>query len=418
MAQLRTTWIDCPHMGIKVYKSGVSRMPEVAKNLLLLALLVLIAIYLAHRFPKMDKGTDFPEFYAAAKVVKAGLGHRLYDPLIQQQFQIQYTGRIGTYFNHPPFEVLFYLPFAAAPPQRAYVLWSLLNLGLLIAIARLLQHYAFTPVGWQVLLALFLVFAPVLLNLLQGQDSVLLLFFVAISFVALTRGNEFLAGCLLACGLFKFHLILPLALILAFNRTKRFLLGFLLVAVVLILISVAICGPGFLVAYPRFLSGLPNLPFSGIHPQQMANVRGLAALLIPGSRSGYLMLTIAASLLMFSFALRRSIVARKQSQVAALVFASAVLVSVLVSYHLSPHDLSLLLVPMAIISTHILATHQTSKRLRMILVASLVILYLPPLHLFLLAAHSYAYVAIPILVLLLSCYAQLKKISLAIRTNL
>jgi Glycosyltransferase family 87 len=417
MAQLRTTWIDCPHMGIKVYKSGVSRMPEVAKNLLLLALLVLIAIYLAHRFPKMEKGTDFPEFYAAARVVKAGLGHRLYDPLIQQQFQIQYTGRIGTYFNHPPFEALFYLPFAAAPPQRAYVLWSLLNLGLLIAIARLLQHYAFTPVGWQVLLALFLVFAPVLLNLLQGQDSVLLLFFVAMSFVALTRGNEFLAGCLLACGLFKFHLILPLALILAVNRTKRFLLGFLLLAVVLILISVAICGPGFLVAYPRFLSGLPNLPFSGIHPRQMANVRGLAALLIPGSRSG-LMLTIAASLLMFSFALRRSIVARKQSQAAALVFANAGLVSVLVSYHLSPHDLSLLLVPMAIISTYILATHQTSKRLRMILVASLVILYLPPLHLFLLAAHSYAYVAIPILVLFLSCYAQLKKISLAIRTNL
>ena len=212
-----------------------------------------------------------------------------------------------------------------------------------------------------------------------------------------------------------FHLFL--ALILVVNRTQRFLLGFLLLAVVLILISVAICGPGFLVAYPRFLSGLPNLPFSGIHPRQMANVRGLAALLIPGSRSG-LMLTIAASLLMFSIALRRSIVARRQSQAAALVFASAVLFSVLVSYHLSPHDLSILLVPMTIISTYILATHQTSKRLRMILVAGLVILYLPPLHLFLLAAHSYAYAAIPILVLFLSCYAELKKVSLAIRTNL
>ena len=111
-------------------------MPDLAKNFLLLAALALIAIYLAHRFPEMEKGTDFPEFYAAAKVVKDGLGHRLYDPGIQQQFQIQYTGRIGTYFNHPPFEALFYLPFAAEPPQRAYVLWSLLNLALLIAIAR------------------------------------------------------------------------------------------------------------------------------------------------------------------------------------------------------------------------------------------------------------------------------------------
>src|SRR2546430_3999254 len=297
MAQLRTLWIDCPHMGNETSRAVTSKMPDLAKNLLLLAALALIAIYLAHRFPEMEKGTDFPEFYAAAKVLKDGLGHRLYDPGIQQQFQIQYSGRIGTYFNHPPFEALFYLPFAAASPQRAYMLWSLLNLALLIAIARSLQHYAFTQVSWQALLALFLVFAPVLLNLLQGQDSVLLLFFVAMSFVALTRGNEFLAGCLLACGVFKFHLIFPLALILVVNRTKRFLLGFLLFGVVLILISVAICGPGFLIAYPRFLLALPSLPFSGIHPRQMANLRGLSALLIPGSTSASLALTIAASFL-------------------------------------------------------------------------------------------------------------------------
>src|SRR5437667_424425 len=157
------------------------------------------------------------------------------------------------------------------------------NLVLLIAIARSPWHYAFTGVGRQALLALFLVFAPMLLNLLQGQDSVLLLFFVAMSFAALTRGNEFLAGCLLACGLFKFHLIFPLALILVVNRTKRFLLGFLLFGVVLILISVAICGPGFLIAYPRFLFALPSLPFSGIRPRQMANLRGLGALCAAGA---------------------------------------------------------------------------------------------------------------------------------------
>src|SRR5256886_4424158 len=176
---------------------------------------------------------------------------------------------------------MFYLPFAAASPQHAYMLWSLLNLALLIAIARSLEHYAFTQVSWQALLGLFLVFAPVLLNLLQGQDSVLLLFFVAMSFVALTRGNEFLAGCLLGCGLFKFHLILPLALILAVNRTKRFLLGFLLLAVVLILISVAICGPGFLIAYPRFLLPFPSLPFSAFHPRQIQILPGLPELTIP-----------------------------------------------------------------------------------------------------------------------------------------
>src|SRR5439155_320641 len=260
------TWIDCPHVRIKVYKPGASRMPEVAKNFLLLAALALIAIYLAHRFPEMEKGTDFPDFYAAAKLVHDGLGHQLYDPAVQERFQIRYSGRIGTLYIHPAFEALFYLPFAAAPPHRAYVLWSLLNLALLIVI------------------------------------------------------------------------------------------------------SVAVCGPGFLIAYPRFLLALPSLPFSGIHPRQMANLRGLSALLIPGLTSASLALTIAASFLLLSMAVRGSILARTRPQATALLFASSVLTSLLVGYHLSPHDLSLLLVPMTMISTYVLATHHIPKWLRMILV--------------------------------------------------
>ncbi|PYX09361.1 MAG: hypothetical protein DMG88_06845 [Acidobacteria bacterium] len=396
------------------HKTQVSRRADLGKNFLLLAALGLISIYLAHRFPEMEKGTDFPEFYAAAKMVNEGLGHKLYNPAVQQQFQIQYAGRIGTYFNHPPFEVLFYLPFAAQLPHRAYVLWSLLNLGLLIVIARSLHHYAFTRLGWQALLALFLVFPPVLLNLLQGQDSVLLLFFVVMSFAALNTGKQFLAGCLLACGLFKFHLIFPLALILAVNRTKKFLLGFLLFAAVLIVISMAICGPGFPIAYPRFLLALPNLPFSGIHPRQMANLRGLFALLLPGSKSASLALTIAASLLLLSVAVRERAMARKRPQATGLTFANAVLVSVLVSYHLSPHDLSLLLLPMTVISTYLLSPHPVSMRIRAILIASLMILYLPPLHLVLLALHSYAYAGIPVLIFFLGSYTELRKGSLAV----
>jgi hypothetical protein len=201
------------------------------------------------------------------------------------------------------------------------------------------------------------------------------------------------------------------------NRTKNFLLGFLLFAVVLIVISVAICGPGFLIAYPRFLLTLPNLPFSGIHPQQMANLRGLLVLL-PGSKSASLALTIAASLLLISAAVREGAMARKRAQATDLTFANAVLVSVLVGYHLSPHDLSLLLLPMTAISTYLLSPHPISLRIRTILIASLVILYLPPLHLVLLALHSYAYAAIPVLIFFLGSYTELRKGSLAVRTSL
>src|ERR1700690_2357329 len=91
----------------------------VAKNLLLLLALLVLPIYIARPSLELQKGTDFPEFYAAAKIVSAGRGHELYLNRTQDEFQVRYFGGVGTYFNHPPFEILLYLPFAFLPPQYA-----------------------------------------------------------------------------------------------------------------------------------------------------------------------------------------------------------------------------------------------------------------------------------------------------------
>ena len=95
-------------------------MPTLAKNLLVLSALALVVIYFAYIFPRMQKGLDFPDFYAAARMVRDGRGRDLYDPLVQNQYLIRYSGRIGTYFIHPPFEALVYLPFALLPLRWAY----------------------------------------------------------------------------------------------------------------------------------------------------------------------------------------------------------------------------------------------------------------------------------------------------------
>jgi len=69
-------------------------MRTLAKNLLVLSALALVVIYFANIFPRMQKGLDFPDFYAAARMVRDGRDRELYDPLAQDQYLIRYSGRV------------------------------------------------------------------------------------------------------------------------------------------------------------------------------------------------------------------------------------------------------------------------------------------------------------------------------------
>jgi Glycosyltransferase family 87 len=128
------------------------------------------------------------------------------------------------------------------------------------------QPHVFKRLEWRVLLPLFFLFPPVLLSFLQGQDSLLLLLIMTLAVVELRRDRNFTAGCLLGCGLFKFHIVLMLVVLLASLRRKGFVRGFALVFVILLLISVGISGWASLTAYPHFLMRLSSLPLAGIHP--------------------------------------------------------------------------------------------------------------------------------------------------------
>lgn len=368
------------------------------KNLLVLAVLTGLVFYLAKRFPEMAKGTDFPDFYAAARMAQEGAGHQLYSAAAQREFQIRYTGRVGTYFIHPPFEALLYLPFAQWPLERAYALWSLFNIGLLLAAVRVMAGHVAPRWDWQLLAAATLLFAPVLLNFIQGQDSVLLLFLLVLVFAALKRERWLPAGVLLACGLFKFHLVVPLAVVFLFGKRWRLLGGFAVGAILLALVSAAISGWEWFRAYPRFLAELAKLPMAGIHPEQMANLRGLGTLLFPPAAWGPL--TLICSLAVLGWAIWSC--NRAGTEVG---FATAMLSATLVSYHLSPHDLSVLLLPMGVVVSRP-RTAAVPRWLRWIQVATIAILFLPPLHLLLLEIHAYGYAGILTIVLFIATCAS------------
>ena len=67
-----------------------------------------------------------------------------------------------------------------------------------------------------------LAFFPIFFALLQGQDAILLLFLYGLAFVSWKQKRLVSAGAWLACGMFKFHLVLPfLLLILIQEKTAQ-----------------------------------------------------------------------------------------------------------------------------------------------------------------------------------------------------
>ena len=123
------------------------------------------------------------------------------------------------FYLRPPFEALLFVPFTYLSYRTAYAAWLMFSLAVLSGAARLiqsntnvldaiLQYTRGIPVDFGLLLVVFLTFAPIMNCFLIGQDSVLILMVYTLVFLALKRGRELEAGGLLACGLFKFHLVL------------------------------------------------------------------------------------------------------------------------------------------------------------------------------------------------------------------
>jgi Glycosyltransferase family 87 len=386
-------------------------MRTFAKNFLALFAMAVVVIYFAGIFPRMQKGLDFADFYIGARIVHDGRGHELYDLPVQKQYLARYSGREGIYFNHPPFEAWIYLPFAMLPLAWAYTLWCVFQAILLIVLARLLERRVLRRWSWRVLVPIFLLFVPVLLDFLQGQDALLLLFLFTLAFVALEERREFAGGCLAGCGLFKFHLLLPALLPVFFVKSRKLAWGFVSAAVGLLLVSLWVSGWGVVAAYPRFLRLLGSLPLAGIHEAQKANLRGLFGVIMPGAQNAAVILTLLGSVLILGLALRSVSLASRNSSCARLAFANAMFAAVLISYHLSPHDLTILLLPMILLVDHLLNSRDIPRSTRFLLLLTLGLVFLPPLHLLLLRVHLYAYACIPILALFGLTSAEVRRIS-------
>src|SRR5260370_239739 len=243
--------------------------------------------------------------------------------------------------------------------------------------------------------AMFFTFLPVVAAFMQGQDSVILLLLFSGAFTLISSGRMLPAGFLLGLGLFKFQIVLPLALLFLIWRRWRFVGGFALSAAAVFAVSFCLVGTAQMTVYAHSLlsmsvreTAVDQARFN-INPIMMPNLRGL----ISAAFGRFVplvwtqILTGVASLAALLWIAKRGIRGDSAQQ-----FMLAVSAGALLSYHLIIHDLSILLIPLVVI----LDSCESSSQLDSVEAAASALMFSAPAVIALTAARPYV-VGLPLL---------------------
>ena len=294
------------------------------------------------------RAADFRGFYVAGYMLRTGQVHSLYNFQLEKELQDRLVSPELTVnpLTHPAYEAILFAPFSYLGFRAAYLTFAVFNLALLVAIFPLVRSYFGELDGvWQWLpLAMMAGFLPLYLAIMQDQDSILLLAIFSTTGLLLSRRRDVAAGAVLAFGLFKFQLVLPVVLLYLLWRRWRFVGAVAACGSAIVALCVWMVGIAGARSYVATLLTMSTRSVTAaqqasvaLFPVAMANLRGLVTNAGMGALSptGIQIVVLSVSIVAVVLA-----ATRRPS------FSLAVLTSLIVAYHLYPHDLSLLLLPL------------------------------------------------------------------------
>ena len=319
----------------------MERSSELKWGVFAAILLALVAINVAHVWPLITRYgihgvADFFSFYSGCQVLRQGLAGHMFD--VSGPYQKQFMA-----YNHPAYELLVFLPVSWLPPVSAFWTWNGVNLLMLAGIAWLLpkQRKGFpgSGVAWIVLGAM--AFFPVVLTFMQGQDSIFLLLIFTFVYRCLTGNRQVLAGAVLACGLFKFMLIVPFFLPWVLRGRWKFISGFAVGSVLVATLCVAMVGWQGNRQYVELLLHQGNNSVSNyFDPRWMPTWYGLVSILWASAAPRAIVLVSGSLSLIFVALATWRLVEGTEGNRFDLWFAMNILSATLASAYLYGHNLA------------------------------------------------------------------------------
>jgi alpha-1,2-mannosyltransferase len=361
-------------------------------------LLVGFAVWAA-RGPNAEK-TDFALTYVAAHIVHDGNGPHLYDTSLQVNLRdSMFEHPSPLYFEHPPFEALALAPLAKLPFRSAYLLWTLANVAVLLGVIVWLRASLRWPsedIGY---LFFWVIFAPVLVAIYQGQSSILVLAAYAAAFMCLEQEKPLTAGAVFGLALLKFQFAVPFATIFLLRKQWRFVAGFSITGIFLGLCSLVAIGWNGIADYVELLSHIGNSPQNVSYGSavDMPTLHGLIFALV-GHALGATGLNFIVAI--FSIALLGWVAWQWKSDAWETGFAAAVTASLLCGSHMFTHDFSPLAIAMFLAAGSLKAG---SKPVRIAAGVTLALFWLFPSYFLLVKWHCMFLMAIVMLAFTWCC---------------
>lgn len=368
------------------FVSKGDRVPSAKQRLLLLssALVILafqVGVYLAmQRF--QTRKPDFAHLYEAGRKLNQERFPKLFSwfPGLDSDSHKVWLNDHEEYPPdnlHPPYEMVIYAALALFDFHVAYLIWWACNLSFLFVSAYLVWPYVPSlHNSYPYLLILMATFFPILVALVQGQNSLMLLLVLAITFCLLKEGRDFRAGFMLGLGMFKFILVAPMVFWVLLEKRWKSLAGFCAGCMVLFIIALGLVGLRGIESYVLLLVG-----FGKKSPEEpgtqaiMPNLRGL--LYASGGRvTSESILTVVT--LLFSLALLVWVNAKlKHYNSRTLLYALQVLLITAISYHFYPHDGAVLVLPILLLLNHALEI-QDQRKIKISILSCSACAYLAP----------------------------------------
>jgi hypothetical protein len=305
--------------------------------LLLGSQILLLTAFLS---PASRGQADFGAFYIGGYMLRTGLGHRLYDYALEKHFQTALVSTTPAPYIHLSYEALLFAPLSRFHYRTAFL--TFLGVNCLLA----LFSFQAIRIDTDLQLAglLFACYLPLSATLADGQDSILMLAIAVGSWWLLRCGRDISSGAVLALGLFRFQLLIPIGVLFLIWKRWRFSLSLCVWSAVIFIGSVALVGAGQMRLYCTHLLSMSISPQEPAYAQpiaRMVNIRGLVASVLPHSHTAAQLITVILSFAILIWTAHRARSLKSTEQ-----FSLAVCASVLVSYHLFIYDLSILVIPL------------------------------------------------------------------------